>query len=163
MKHLSFFLILFISFTALSQPPKMRQIKAPKYKAQVEQQIVQQWSAYSKAFEYSDYEAIVAHFTFPTTVDLTGSPLIFEDAAALTKWYKNARTTIQAGYEYSLLEKSRVIWVTKNLVMLDATYGRFNADYQKIHTGRGIYMYKNTPLGWKMFSMTTLETPVNKD
>ena len=162
MKYLPFLFAFVISFSDWAQKPKMRLLQDSKLKIQVEQQIVEQWSAYSKAFEYSDYKTIAAHFTYPTTIDLIGSPLVINDASELMAWYKKGRTSIQQGYKYSLLEKSRIMWLSKELILLDATYGRFNADYQRIHRGRGIYMYKKTPLGWKMFSITTLPTPVGK-
>lgn len=154
MKNTLFLTALMLTSFVFGQKMKPHNQKAQKQKHQIEQQLVNQWSAYSKAYEYSDYKAIAAHFTFPTTIDLTGSPLIIEDEAALMAWYKEGRTSIQEGYQYSLLEKSHLIWLSKSLVILDATYGRFNAAYERIYTGRGLYMYKKTALGWKMFSVT---------
>ena len=41
--------------------------------------------------------------------------------------------------------------------MVDATYSRFNENYERIFTGRGIYMYKRVGKSWKMFSMSGVE------
>jgi hypothetical protein len=46
--------------------------------------------------------------------------------------------------------------------MVDATYSRFNANYERIYTGRGIYMYKKVDKEWKMFSMSGVELNKNK-
>ena len=46
--------------------------------------------------------------------------------------------------------------------MLDATYSRFNDNYKRIYTGRGIYMYKRIDKSWKMFSMSSIEMKKNK-
>ena len=40
--------------------------------------------------------------------------------------------------------------------MVDATYSRFNGNYERIFTGRGIYMYKKVGKAWKMFSISTV-------
>ena len=80
----------------------------------------------------------------------------------LESFYKQIRNQVQDGYKYSMLEKSRVIWISKEICMLDATYSRFNDNYKRIYTGRGIYMYKRIDKTWKMFSMSSIEMKKNK-
>ena len=75
----------------------------------------------------------------------------------LIKFYKQIRSNVQEGYKYSKLEKSRIIWISKDICALDAVYSRFNKNYDKVFTGRGIYMYKKIDSSWKMFSMSAID------
>lgn len=126
-------------------------------KRKIENKIISNWEEYSKAFEYSDFEKIKTYFNFPVTFSIFGDPLIVDNEKDLLKLYKQIRANVQDGYKYSKLEKSRVIWISKEICILDATYSRFNQNYDKIFTGRGIYMYKNVGNSWKMFSMSTID------
>ena len=128
----------------------------------VENRIINKWEEYSRAFEYSDFDKIKTYFTYPVTVSLFGDPLIIDNEKDLINFYKQIRTDIQDGYKYSMLEKSKVIWISKEICMLDATYSRFNENYERIYTGRGIYMYKRIDDSWKMFSMSTVKINTNK-
>ena len=112
--------------------------------------------------EYSDFEKIKTYFTYPVTLSLFGDPVIVNNEKDLMNWYKKIRNDVQEGYKYSMLEKSRVIWISKDICMVDATYSRFNASYERIFTGRGIYMYKKVDKTWKMFSMSGVELNKNK-
>ena len=40
------------------------------------------------------------------------------------------RSNVQDGYKYSILDKSRIIWLSKDIFMIDATYSRYNNDYK---------------------------------
>ena len=131
-------------------------------KKKVEKTIINMWEEYSRAFEYSDFDKIKTYFTYPVTVSLFGDPLIIDNEKDLINFYKQIRTDIQDGYKYSMLEKSKVIWISKEICMLDATYSRFNENYERIYTGRGIYMYKRIDDSWKMFSMSTVKINTNK-
>ena len=126
-------------------------------KKNVENRIINKWEEYSKAFEYSDFEKIKTYFTYPVTLSLFGDPMIVDNEKDLMNWYKKIRNEVQDGYKYSMLEKSRVIWISKNICMVDATYSRFNSNYERIFTGRGIYMYKREGKAWKMFSMSGVD------
>ena len=70
--------------------------------------------------------------------------------------YKLMRSNVQDGYKYSILDKSRIIWLSKDIFMIDATYSRYNNDYKRIYQGRGMYMYKKVEEAWKMFSISSL-------
>jgi hypothetical protein len=131
-------------------------------KKMVENRIINRWEEYSKAFEYSDFEKIKTYFTYPVTLSVFGDPIIVDNEKDLMNWYKKIRNDVQEGYKYSMLEKSRVIWISKDICMVDATYSRFNANYERIYTGRGIYMYKKVDKTWKMFSMSGVEINKNK-
>ena len=74
----------------------------------------------------------------------------------LIAFYKQARANVQDGYKYSLLDKSRIVWLSKDAYMFDATYSRYNNEYKRIFQGRGIYMYKKINNTWKMFSVSSL-------
>ena len=80
-----------------------------------------------------------------------------KDERELIKLFKQIRANVQNGYKYSKLEKSRLIWISKDICALDATYSRFNEDYERIFTGRGIYMYKKVDSSWKIFSMSAID------
>jgi len=123
-------------------------------KKKVEKTIIDLWEEYSRAFEYSDFEKIKTYFIYPVTFSLLGDPVIVKNENDLIKLYNQIRSNVQEGYKYSKLEKSRIIWISKEICMVDATYSRFNENYERIFTGRGIYMYKRVDKSWKMFSMS---------
>ena len=137
-------------------------LKSFEKRKKVENSIINLWEEYSRAFEYSDFEKIKTYFTYPVTFSILGDPVIIKNEKDLIKLYNQIRSNVQAGYKYSKLEKSRIIWISKDVCMLDATYSRFDQNYDKIFTGRGIYMYKRLENSWKMFSMSGIETKNKK-
>jgi hypothetical protein len=141
---------------------KKSSLNTKQAKKKIEAKIIDKWEEYSKAFEYSDFEKIKTYFTYPVTLSVFGNPTIINNEKDLVKFYKQIRNQVQDGYKYSMLEKSRVIWISKEICMLDATYSRFNDNYKRIYTGRGIYMYKRIDKSWKMFSMSSIEMKKNK-
>ena len=169
-------LLLFIPFISFSQlqkkDMKMHQMMKKKMEVQMkkkigsnshkmkkinEKKIIERWEEYSKAFEYSDFDKIKTYFTFPVTLSLFDNPIVINDEDELITFYKQIRENVQDGYKYSKLKKSRVVWISKNICVLDATYSRFNDNYENIFTGRGIYMYKKVGNYWQMFSMSGIE------
>ena len=145
-----------------SMMKKKSSLKPNQVKKKIEAKIIDKWEEYSKAFEYSDFDKIKTYFTYPVTLSVFGNPTIINNEKDLVKFYKQIRNQVQDGYKYSMLEKSRVIWISKEICMLDATYSRFNDNYKRIYTGRGIYMYKRIDKSWKMFSMSSIEMKKNK-
>ena len=145
-----------------SMMKKKSSLKPNQVKKKIEAKIIDKWEEYSKAFEYSDFEKIKTYFTYPVTLSVFGNPTIINNEKDLVKFYKQIRNQVQDGYKYSMLEKSRVIWISKEICMLDATYSRFNDNYKRIYTGRGIYMYKRIDKSWKIFSMSSIEMKKNK-
>ena len=140
---------------AFSQPGK--QINNEKMKkAAFEKRIIDKWQEYSKAFEYADYDKIVSYFTYPVTFSILDNPRIINNEQDLINAYKYMRSNVQDGYKYSILDKSRIIWLSKDIFMIDATYSRYNNDYKRIYQGRGMYMYKKVEESWKMFSISSL-------
>ena len=137
-------------------------LKSFNKRKKVERAIINLWEEYSRAFEYSDFKKIKTYFTYPVTFSLLGDPVIVKNENDLIKLYNQIRSNVQVGYKYSKLEKSRIIWISKDVCILDATYSRFNQNYDKIFTGRGIYMYKRVENSWKMFSMSGIETKNKK-
>ena len=105
-----------------------------KMKKISEKKIIERWEEYSKAFEYSDFDKIKTYFTFPVTLSLFDNPIVINDEDELIKFYKQIRKNVQDGYKYSKLKKSRVIWISKNICVLDATYSRYNDNYENIFT-----------------------------
>jgi hypothetical protein len=169
-------LLLLIPFISFSQAQKkevnMNQMMKKKMEVQMkkkiasnshkmkkinEKKIIERWEEYSKAFEYSDFDKIKTYFTFPVTLSLFDNPIVINDEDELIKFYKQIRKNVQDGYKYSKLKKSRVVWISKNICVLDATYSRFNDNYENIFTGRGIYMYKKVGNSWQMFSMSGIK------
>ena len=128
-----------------------------RIKKKIEKEIIEKWEKYSKAFEYSDFDKIKTYFTFPVTISLFKNPFVVKDERELIKLFKQIRANVQNGYKYSKLEKSRLIWISKDICALDATYSRFNEDYERIFTGRGVYMYKKVDSSWKIFSMSAID------
>tara|TARA_B100000029_G_C17121016_1_gene795078 strand:- start:64 stop:660 length:597 start_codon:yes stop_codon:yes gene_type:complete len=151
--------ILIITFLlplfAFSQPGKQMNNEKMK-KVAFEKRIIDKWEEYSKAFEYADYEKITTYFTYPLTFSLLDKPRIINNKQDLINVYKNIRSNVQEGYKYSLLDKSRIIWLSKDIFMIDATYSRYNKNYKRIYQGRGVYMYKKVEEGWKIFSISSL-------
>ena len=139
------------------QMKKKRSSNFFKMKKVTEKKIIERWEEYSKAFEYSDFDKIKTYFTFPVTLSLFDNPIVINDEDELIKFYKQIRANVQDGYKYSKLKKSRVIWISKNICALDATYSRFNDNYENIFTGRGIYMHKKVGNSWQMFSISGIE------
>ena len=137
-------------------------LKSFNKRKKVERAIINLWEEYSRAFEYSDFKKIKTYFTYPVTFSILGDPVIVKNENDLIKLYNQIRSNVQVGYKYSKLEKSRIIWISKDVCILDATYSRFNQNYDKIFTGRGIYMYKRVENSWKMFSMSGIETKNKK-
>lgn len=135
----------------------------PMKKAFIEKQMIDNWKEYSKAFEYADYNKIASYFTFPLTFSIIDNPVIIENKKDLISFYKEMRTNVQNGYKYSLLDKSKIIWLSKDVYMIDAIYSRYDKDYKRIFQGRGIYMYKKINDKWKMFSVSGLSMPTNKN
>ncbi len=159
MNKLNLFFTVFLLFLfplfAFSQPGK--NINNEKMKqAAFEKRITDQWQEYSKAFEYADYEKIVTYFTYPVTFSLLDNPRIINNEQDLIDIYKYMRSNVQQGYKYSVLDKSRIIWLAKDVIMIDATYSRYDKDYKRIYQGRGMYMYKKVDEGWKIFSISSL-------
>ena len=143
-------LFLLAPLLAFSQSAK----KKNKFNAEVV--LNDKWQEYSKAFEYSDYEKVSSFFTYPATMNFIEKPMIVNNKEELIKAYKEIRSNVQDGYLYSLMDKSKVIWISKSLVMIDATYSRYNSNYERIFKGRGVYMYKKVDNEWKMFSISAV-------
>ena len=148
------FLIPLIGFTQKMQKPENPSKDQQKTMMMKNKMIIDQWEEYSKAFEYADYNKIVSYFAFPVTFGIMDEPQILNNKEELLELYKNIRSNVQDGYKYSLLEKSKVTWLSKDICMIDATYSRFNSNYKRIFIGRGIYMYKRIDDQWKMFSVS---------
>jgi len=143
-------LFLLAPLLAFSQSAK----KKNKFNAEVV--LNDKWQEYSKAFEYSDYEKVSSFFTYPATMNFIEKPMIVNNKEELIKAYKEIRSNVQDGYLYSLMDKSKVIWISKSLVMIDATYSRYNSNYERIFKGRGVYMYKKIDNEWKIFSISAV-------
>ena len=121
----------------------------------LENRIVKQWMEYSKAFEYKDYESISNHFTYPAIFN-NAIPVIVNDKKMMARAYKSVRENLQKGYKYSLLEDWKLLNISKSHIILDAYYSRFNANYEPILSGRGLYTYKKIKDKWLMSEVTTL-------
>jgi len=156
------FLVVLLPLFAFSQPNAQKKGKVMK-KTYFEKQINENWEEYSKAFEYADYQKIASYFTYPLTFSLLENPQIITNKKDLIAFYKQMRSSVQDGYKYSLLDKSRIVWLSKDAYIFDATYSRYDSDYKRIFQGRGIYMYKKVDNSWKMFSVSSLPIPIKKD
>ena len=140
---------------AFSQPSKKMNNEKMK-KVAFEKIAIDKWQEYSKAFEYADYDKIVSYFTYPVTFSILDNPRIINNEQDLINAYKYMRSNVQDGYKYSILDKSRIIWLSKDVFMIDATYSRYDKDYKRIYQGRGMYMYKKVEEEWKIFSISSL-------
>jgi len=152
LKKMKKILLLFVLVPLFIFPQATK--KKNKFSAEVV--LNDKWQEYSKAFEYSDYEKISSFFTYPVTMNFIEKPMVINNKEELVKAYKEIRSNVQDGYLYSLMDKSRIIWVSKSLVMIDATYSRYNSNYQRIFKGRGVYMYKKVDNEWKIFSISAI-------
>ncbi|MCH2180738.1 MAG: nuclear transport factor 2 family protein [Mariniblastus sp.] len=133
--------------------------ESPVQTDNLERELVHAWQQYSRAFEYADYPQIAKHFTLPATfVDPSGQAENATDQSALIDWFRNVRENVQAGYKYSLIDHFRFQHLTPSICQLDVTYGRFNASYQRVHTGRGLYFFRKTTNGWRIYAIFALPT-----
>ena len=121
----------------------------------LESLIVKKWMDYSKGFEYMDYERIASHFTYPAIFN-NSTPIIVKDKKMMMQAYKSVRENVQGGYKYSLMDDWKLINITKEFVILDAYYSRYNADYKQILSGRGLYFYRKVNDNWLLKEVTTL-------
>ena len=121
----------------------------------LESLILKKWMDYSKGFEYKDYERIASHFTYPAIFN-NSTPIIVKDKKMMMQAYKSVRENVQGGYKYSLMDDWKLINITKEFVILDAYYSRYNADYKQILSGRGLYFYRKVNDNWLLKEVTTL-------
>jgi len=118
----------------------------------LENKIINLWKNYSKAFEYKDYKKVASFFSYPSTFGTSSNSIILNNKSELIKKYKNIReTTIQNGYKYSLLDNYEFTMLSEKICFVKVTYGRFDSNYNRIHTGKGIYYYKKIKNEWKMY------------
>lgn len=123
----------------------------------LENKIIRLWKDYSKAFEYKDYEKVASFFSYPSTFGISSTPYTFKNKSELIKMYKTIReVSIQEGYKYSLLEDYEFFRFSENICLLMATYSRFDANYTKIYTGKGLYFYIKIDTEWKMYCVDSL-------
>ena len=123
----------------------------------LENKIVSLWKNYSKAFEYRDYEKIASYFSFPSVFGISSNPTVLNNKNELIDRYKIVREeNIQEGYKYSLMEGYEFFQLSANISIIKATYSRYNSNYNKIYTGKGIYFYKKTNGDWKLYCIDSL-------
>lgn len=111
---------------------------------------------YGKAYEYEDFENLANYFDYPTTFKAPIGNSILENREELIEFYKVARSPVVVGddYWYSLYKKVNPIWINKDLCILDAFYNRYGKNYNLVHEGRALYMFRKTEKGWKIFDVT---------
>ena len=122
-----------------------------------EKLIINLWKNYSKAFEYKDYNKVASFFTFPATFGISSTPTTFNYKDELIDRYKLIReVNMQEGYKYSLLENHEFYQLSQNICLVKATYSRYDGNYNKIYTGKGVYFYKNVNGSWKLYAVDSL-------
>ena len=90
-------------------------------KKQLENNIVNQWIKYSKAFEYKDYETLANYFSFPVVFDALNEPEKIINKKQLIEKYKIIREdNIEEDYKYSILNKYNFIQLSDDFIILDA-------------------------------------------
>ena len=62
------------------------------------------------------------------------------------------KENIQAGYSYSTIDSINISKIN-GIYTADVIYSRFNSDDEKLFTGNTLYEFRETPKGWKMFSL----------
>ena len=123
----------------------------------VELTIINLWKNYSKAFEYKDYDKLASYFYYPSTFGVSSNPSILYNKNELIDRYKIVREqNTQEGYKYSLLENYEFYQLSENISILKAIYNRYNSSYNKIYSGKGIYFYKRTNDGWKLYIVDSI-------
>jgi hypothetical protein len=133
---------------------KKRKVKPDE---NLEKKIVSLWKNYSKAFEYKDYDKIASYFSYPSIFGISNNPTILYNKKELIDRYVNTREkNIQEGYRYSLLEDYELIELSPNTSILKATYSRYNINYNKVYTGKGVYFYKRVNGDWKLYCIDSI-------
>lgn len=123
----------------------------------LENRIISLWKDYSKAFEYKDYEKIASFFSYPTTFGISSTLNVVNDKSELINMYRTIREhSVQEGYKYSLLEDYEFMKFSDNICLVKATVGRYNSDYTKIYTIKGLYFFKKIETTWKMYCVDPL-------
>ena len=109
--------------------------------------ITQDYLTYARAFEFKDYNKIAEYFHYP--VLLAGKSIL--DKEMLIESYKNNREKqIQPGYKYSIVDEIKFIEISKDLVIAEFYYSRYNSKYEKIFSGARLGTYKKIDGNWKI-------------
>tara|TARA_B100001029_G_C14646718_1_gene227140 strand:- start:269 stop:520 length:252 start_codon:yes stop_codon:yes gene_type:complete len=66
--------------------------------------------------------------------------------------YRDMKENIQAGYSYSTIDSIKILKID-GIHSADVIYSRFNSNDEKLFTGNTMYEFRETPEGWKMFSL----------
>ena len=114
---------------------------------QIKAIITQSNLTYVRAFEFKDYNKIAECFHYP--VLLRGKSIL--DKEMLIESYKDDREKqIQPGYKYSIVDEIKFIKISKDLVIAEFYYSRYNSNYEKIFSVTRSGTYKKIDGKWKI-------------
>jgi hypothetical protein len=121
-------------------------------------EIKEVYRSYVDHFIKKDYQGIPKHFQTPLVQRMAQGTMVSEDAAAISRTYKNYMDNIQNGYKYSKIDRLDVTSITESLYYADVDISRYNGKDEVLYQGRSIYFFSNTDGAWKMFAMEQVKS-----
>ena len=114
---------------------------------QIKAIITQDYLTYARAFEFKDYNKIAEHFHYPV---LLGGKSILDKEMLIESYKNNREKQIQPGYKYSIVDEIKFIKISKDLVIAEFYYSRYNSNYEKIFSVARSGTYKKIDGKWKI-------------
>ena len=105
---------------------------------------------YVDDFIENDFEKIASHFDPP--VNFESLDIVALNKSEVEDVYRDMKENIQTGYSYSTIDSIKINKIDA-IYTADVIYSRFNSNDEKLFTGNTIYEFRETPEGWKMFSL----------
>ena len=105
---------------------------------------------YVDDFIKNDFEKIASHFDPP--VNFKDLDKVAFNKSEVEDVYRDMKENIQEGYSYSTIDSININKID-GIYTADVIYSRFNNDDEKLYTGNTLYEFRETPEGWKMFSL----------
>ena len=105
---------------------------------------------YVDDFIENDFEKIASHFDPP--VNFINLDIVALNKSEVEDVYRDMKENIQEGYSYSTIDSINISKIN-GIYTADVIYSRFNSDDEKLFTGNTLYEFRETPKGWKMFSL----------
>ena len=105
---------------------------------------------YVNDFIENDFEKIASHFDPP--VNFINLDIVALNKSEVEDVYRDMKENIQEGYSYSTIDSINISKIN-GIYTADVIYSRFNSDDEKLFTGNTLYEFRETPKGWKMFSL----------
>ena len=144
------FLLLPITFLALTSCASLNEARASKAKVEQERSaILEVAGKYTKAFINKNYAYIKSVTQTPFIAAGNQETLTFQTKDELIRHYKSVREPLdKLNYSHSENYYRKIQFLNDSLALVESSYGRLNKSGEVFHTGRGIYLYRKTDNNW---------------